>query len=54
MTGYSMGPDDSELRAAGFENGLSKPFNVQDLFRAIAPRPTLATNGAHAPCRAHS
>jgi CheY-like chemotaxis protein len=49
MTGWSFGPDDSELRAAGFETGLSKPFNVQDLFRAIAGPPTPVANGALAP-----
>jgi CheY-like chemotaxis protein len=45
MTGYSLGPDHSELRQAGFENGLSKPFTSQDLFRALALPPAPKLNG---------
>ena len=44
MTGWSLGPDCSELRQAGFEHGLSKPFTVQELHRALAPPPTPVVN----------
>jgi CheY-like chemotaxis protein len=39
MTGYSLGPDRSELWEAGFENGLSKPFNPKDLHRILTSPP---------------
>jgi len=49
MTGYSLGPDRSELHQAGFELGLSKPFTVQELFKAVAPLPPPVANGGLAP-----
>jgi CheY-like chemotaxis protein len=49
MTGYSLGPDCSELHQAGFEHGLSKPFTAKELFRAIGTPPKPMANRALAP-----